>query len=65
VGALAAATISTEIRDDEGHAFINRLSERYVWAPYLRPGPREIFVITPGRVRAFMGPRLSCHGVRE
>jgi len=48
VGALAAATISTEIRDDEGHAFINRLSERYVWAPYLRPGPREIFVITPG-----------------
>jgi PPOX class probable F420-dependent enzyme len=45
----------TEIRDDEGLAFINRLSERYVGAPYPRPGPREIFVITPDRVRAFMG----------
>jgi hypothetical protein len=45
----------TEIRDDEELAFINRLSERYVGAPYPRPGPREIFVITPDRVRAFMG----------
>ena len=45
----------TEIHDDEGLAFINRLSQRYVGAPYPRPGPREIFVITPDRVRAFMG----------
>ena len=45
----------TEIRDDEGLAFINRLSERYVGTPYPRTGPREIFVITPDRVRAFMG----------
>jgi hypothetical protein len=65
VRALAAATISTEIRDDDELAFINRHSERNVWTPYLRPGRREIFVITPDRVRAFMGPRLSCHGVRE
>ncbi len=47
----------TEIRDDTGLAFINRLSRRYVGAPYQRPGPREIFVITPDRVRAFMGRR--------
>jgi PPOX class probable F420-dependent enzyme len=45
----------TEIRDDEGLAFINRLSERYVGAPYPRTGPREIFVITPDRVRAVTG----------
>jgi PPOX class probable F420-dependent enzyme len=45
----------TEIRADEGLAFINKLSERYVGAPYPRTGPREIFVITPDRVRAFMG----------
>jgi PPOX class probable F420-dependent enzyme len=45
----------TEIRDDEGLAFINTLSQRYVGAPYPRPGPREIFVITPDRVRAFTG----------
>ena len=45
----------TDIRDDEGLAFINRLSERYVGALYPRTGPREIFVITPDRVRAFMG----------
>ena len=44
-----------EIRDDVGLAFINKLSERYVGAPYPRTGPREIFVITPDRVRAFMG----------
>ena len=45
----------TEIRDDEGLAFINMLSGRYVGAPYPRSTPREIFVITPHRVRAFMG----------
>ena len=47
----------TEIRDDEGLAFINMLSQRYVGAPYPRTAPREIFVITPDRVRAFMGRR--------
>jgi hypothetical protein len=47
----------TEIRDDEGLAFINRLSERYAGAPYPRTGPREIFVITPDRVRAYEGRR--------
>jgi len=47
----------TETRDDEGLAFINTLSQRYVGAPYPRPAPREIFVITPDRVRAFMGRR--------
>lgn len=47
----------TEIRDDQGLAFINRLSQRYVGAPYSRPGSREILVITPDRVRAFMGRR--------
>jgi PPOX class probable F420-dependent enzyme len=52
---LAISGRVTEIRDDEGLTFINRLSERYVGAPYPRPGPREIFVITPDRVRAFMG----------
>jgi hypothetical protein len=47
----------TEIRDDEGLAFINTLSQRYVGAPYPRQAPREIFVVTPDRVRAFMGRR--------
>ena len=45
----------TEIRDDEGLAFINMLSQRYVGAPYPRTAPREIFVITPAKVRAFLG----------
>jgi hypothetical protein len=44
-----------EIRDDVGLAFINKLSERYVGASYPRTAPREIFVITPDKVRAFMG----------
>ena len=47
----------TEIREDEGLAFINRMSQRYNGAPYPRPGRREIFVITPDRVRPFMGRR--------
>jgi hypothetical protein len=44
-----------EIRDDVGLAFISKLSERYVGASYPRTAPREIFVITPDKVRAFMG----------
>jgi len=47
----------TDFRDDEGLAFINRLSARYVGAPYARTAPREIFVITPDRVRAYEGRR--------
>ena len=47
----------SSIRDDEGLAFINTMSQRYLGVPYPRPGPREIFVITPDRVRAFMGRR--------
>ncbi len=46
-----------EIREDVGLAFINELSRRYVGAPYPRTAPREIFVITPDKVRAFMGRR--------
>jgi PPOX class probable F420-dependent enzyme len=45
----------TEIHEDEGLAFINKLSELYVGARYPRPGSREVFVITPDRVRAFEG----------
>ncbi len=47
----------TDIREDEGLAFINLMSQRYAGMPYARPGPREIFVITPDRVRPFMGRR--------
>ena len=47
----------TDIHDDEGLAFINKMSGRYVGAPYPRPGAREVFVITPDRVRAFEGRR--------
>ena len=47
----------SSISDDEGLAFINAMSMRYVGAPYSRPGPREVFVIAPDRVRAFMGRR--------
>jgi PPOX class probable F420-dependent enzyme len=42
----------TAIRDDEGLAFINRLAQRYNGRPYWRTGEREIFEITPDRVRA-------------
>ena len=45
----------TAFRDDEGLAFINKLSQRYTGGPYVRPGPREVFVITPDKVRAFEG----------
>ncbi len=47
----------TEFRPDEGLAFINMLSGRYVGTPYPRTAPREIFVITPDKVRAFLGRR--------
>ena len=47
----------TAIRPDEGLAFINRMSQRYVGRPYPRADPREVFVITPDRVRAFQGRR--------
>lgn len=47
----------TQIRDDEGLAFINKLSVRYVGTPYPRLAPREIFVIAPDRVRTFTGRR--------
>jgi len=42
-----------QILDNEGLAFINKLSQRYVGGPYPRKAPREIFVITPDRVRVF------------
>jgi len=45
----------TEIHADEGLAFINKLSQRYTGTRYPRPGMREVFVITPDRVRAFGG----------
>lgn len=45
----------TQIRDDEGLAFINKLSERYTGRPYARTSPREIFTITPDKVRVFEG----------
>jgi PPOX class probable F420-dependent enzyme len=47
----------TAIREDEGLAFINLMSRRYVGAAYSRTGPREIFVITPDQIRAFEGRR--------
>ncbi len=47
----------TDIYPDEGLAFINKMSERYTGRPYQRPGDREVFVITPDRVRASSGRR--------
>lgn len=47
----------TAIRPDDGLAFINLLSGRYLGTRYARPGAREIFVITPDRVRAREGRR--------
>lgn len=44
-----------DIHDDEGLAFINRLSQRYMNTAYPRPNPREIFVVALDRVRAFEG----------
>jgi PPOX class probable F420-dependent enzyme len=45
----------TDIRPDEGLAFINKMSQRYTGGPYQRPGAREVFTIEPDRVRAFEG----------
>ena len=45
----------TDIRDDAGLAFINKMSQRYVGGPYQRTTPREIFTITPDKVRAMEG----------
>ena len=42
----------TAIRDDDGLVFINRMAQRYNGRPYWRTGEREIFEITPDRVRA-------------
>ncbi len=47
----------TDIHPDEGLAFINKMSERYTGRPYSRPGEREVFVITPDRVRSAAGRR--------
>jgi PPOX class probable F420-dependent enzyme len=48
----------TDIRPDEDLAFIDKMSLRYVGAPYFRRGSaREIFVITPDHVRASRGRR--------
>ena len=47
----------TDIHPDEGLAFINKLSQRYTGGPYSRTGEREVFVITPDRVRSAAGRR--------
>ena len=46
----------TDIVPDEGLAFIDKMSERYVGRPYMRRGfDREVFVITPTHIRVSMG----------
>jgi len=46
----------TDIRPDEDLAFIDKMSLRYVGAPYSRRGSqREVFVITPDHVQASRG----------
>jgi PPOX class probable F420-dependent enzyme len=46
----------TDIQPDDGLAFIDRMSLRYVGAPYFRRDrQREVFVITPDHVRASPG----------
>jgi PPOX class probable F420-dependent enzyme len=46
----------TDIQPDEGLAFIDRMSERYVGGPYRRrDSPREVFTVTPDHVRASPG----------
>jgi hypothetical protein len=48
----------TDIVPDEDLAFIDKMSLRYVGAPYFqRDSPREIFLITPDHVRASRGRR--------
>lgn len=48
-----------DIHDDEGLAFIDRLSQRYTGRPYPRTGEREIFVIAVDRVSASEGSSRS------
>jgi PPOX class probable F420-dependent enzyme len=47
----------TDIHPDEGLAFINKMSQRYLGRPYPRPGDREVFVITPEVIRSSSGRR--------
>lgn len=48
----------TDIRPDVDLAFIDRMSLRYVGAPYFRRQfEREIFVITPDHIRTSLGRR--------
>jgi PPOX class probable F420-dependent enzyme len=48
----------TNIRPDEGLAFIDKMSERYTGGPYrFRGAEREIFEITPDHVTASRGRR--------
>jgi PPOX class probable F420-dependent enzyme len=48
----------TDIQPDQDLAFIDKMSLRYVGAPYFRRGSeREIFYITPDHVRASRGRR--------
>jgi PPOX class probable F420-dependent enzyme len=46
-----------DIRPDDDLALIDRLSMRYVGAPYFRRTPREVFVIAPDHVSASRGRR--------
>ena len=47
-----------DIRPDEGLAFIDRMSQRYIGQPYrMREYSREVFVIAPEHVRASTGRR--------
>ncbi len=46
----------TDVRPDDGLAFIDKMSRRYVGAPYRRRQfEREVFTITPDHVRASRG----------
>lgn len=48
----------SDIRPDEGLAFIDKMSMRYVGQPYFRrESPREVFYITPDFVRTSPGRR--------
>ena len=48
----------TDIQPDEGLAFIDRMSTRYVGGPYRRrDGAREVFTITLDHFRASYGRR--------
>lgn len=48
----------TDIRPDEGLAFIDKMSQRYTGGPYrFRSSDREIFVISPDHVTVSRGRR--------